>query len=162
MVPDFLEVGDVLLGAGSAATTFEIVRIETVVKSGFMAPLTSDGTIAVNGVVTSSYVFPTPFSLDQPSDYDYVLYRYKIMSINAFSHVRSSPLRLASLGISPWFGTLADEEGMYYLVCAYRLAGTWMHSSAHGFFVVTVGTVFFNSLCGIAFFPIQSSALLGQ
>jgi hypothetical protein len=156
-VPAYLKVGDALLGADSSSFALEIIKIDIVVKNGVFAPLTADGTIAVNGVVASSYVFQTWY----PSDYVYFLGRYKIMSQNAFSHMRHSPLRLASLGISSRLGIFADKEGRNYLTCAYAQAGTWMHSSDRGFIIVTMGTVLFYSLCGIALFSYFIECLVG-
>ena len=151
-VPSFLKVGDVLLGADSAQAALEIIKIDTVMKKGFYAPLTADGTIAVNGVVASSFTFSPPHSLDDPHDYVYMWRKHKIVSINAFHQIRYSPLRLLSLGISPWFGALADKEGRNFLSCAYKQAGTWMRSSTHGAGIVALGTMLFYSLCGFAFF----------
>ena len=123
-LPAFLKVGDVLLGTESNGAALEITKIDTIVKKGAFAPLTVDGTIAVNGVVASSYVFQTWYQGDNV----YFLGRYKIMPHNGFSHMKHSPLRLASLGISPRLGTFADEEGRNFLTCAFAKAGTWMHS----------------------------------
>jgi hypothetical protein len=156
-VPAFLKVGDVLLGADSSSSALEIVKIDIIMKDGLFAPFTADGTIAVNGVVASSYVFHTWFR----SDYVTFLGRYEIMSQNAFSHMRYSPLRLVSLGISPWFSTFSGKDGMNYLTCAYIQAGTWMDSRNRGFIVVAVGTVLFYSLCGIASFSYFIECLVG-
>lgn len=160
-VPAFLKVGDVLLGAESTQSALEIIKIDTVMKKGFYAPLTADGTIVVNGVVASSYALPQSQSLDDPHDYVYLWGKHKIISINAFSHIRNSPLRLASLGISPWFGALGDKEGRNFLSLAYKKAGTWMHSGTHGLGVVAVGTVLFYSLSGFAFFCYLIECLVG-
>ncbi|KAI2494192.1 hypothetical protein MHU86_20340 [Fragilaria crotonensis] len=108
---------------------------------GVFAPLTADGTIVVNGVVTFNHAYVLLTHPDEPSDYIYWnnrLWRgasdenrkFKFMTQHGFMHMTCSPLRIMALGISPWFGTLSNHEGMNYLSCAYVQAYTWWKQSA--------------------------------
>ena len=126
VLPESLKKGDIVLGTDNQP--FMITKIEYIVSKGIFAPFTTDGTIVVNGIVCSSYAFSFPLANDS-SDYLY-WGQYKIMTQNEFIHMRFSPLRLAALGVSPWFGKLAEEtEGRNYLTFAYHKAYKWMMKS---------------------------------
>lgn len=120
VVPSALKKGDVLLGATSMEP-LKIIKIETLTNKGYFSPLTTDGTIAVNGIMASNYASVYP---GMSNDYWYVL-NYKIMTRKSFDHMRYSPLRLATLGISPWFAKLVSPAGMHYLTCAYAVSSKW-------------------------------------
>ena len=122
-LPESLKIGDVLLG-DQGMQPLEIIKIDTVMSKGMFAPLTADGTIAVNGIVCSNYVFGFR-GTDLSPDYVY-LFNYKIMARNSFNQMTCSPVRLAALGISPWFGRLTCGEGRHYITCTYMFIYTWM------------------------------------
>ena len=121
-----LAKGDVLVGADEMKP-LEIIKIEEVSAVwGIFAPLTTDGTIATN---------------------------YKIVTCSWFAHMRYSPLRLASIGIPPWFAKATNNDGRNFLSCAYLMSAEWMHAhtpNALSYGLVALGTVLFYSLCGIA------------
>jgi hypothetical protein len=56
-----LKKGDILLGA-KLMEPLKIIKIETVTNKGFFSQLTTDGTVAVNGIVASNFFLwrPTP------------------------------------------------------------------------------------------------------
>ena len=157
VMAESLAKGDVLVGAAEMKP-LEITKIEKIIARGIFAPRTTDGTIAVNGVVSSCYSSTVP-------DCDTYLWgtNYKIMTCPWFAHMRYSPLRLASIGISSWFAK-TNEKGMNFLSCAYKQAADWMRAdtpNALSYGIVAFGTFLFYTLCGIALFSYGIECLVG-
>ena len=146
-----LKKGDVLLGSGDASglsfEPLEILKIEQITSEGIFAPFTADGTIVVNGIVSSCYAFVLA-SPGQASDY-MRWGSWKIASWHSLIHMRYSPLRLASLGISLQLGKVANDEGMNILTCAVVQAYNWMSSSTSSWLVSVFGTVMLYSFYGV-------------
>ncbi|CAB9528541.1 HintC [Seminavis robusta] len=77
----------------ATTTTARVTNIETVYRQGMYAPITPDGTIVVNGILTSTYV-----SILGNNEYMQLQQQYTIMSWQTFIHVfYMAPIRLACL-----------------------------------------------------------------
>ena len=158
-LPQFLKIGDVLLGVQDMKP-LKVIKIESVTSKGLFAPLTADGTIAVNGIVCSNYVHSF-LGTDLSPDYVYLL-NYKIMARNAFNHMRYSPVRLAALGISPSVGKLSGSEGMNYLTCTYLYVYKWMDPVVTSNYAQRVfGYFMLYSMFGFAWFCFGIECLVG-
>ncbi|KAI2506884.1 hypothetical protein MHU86_7569 [Fragilaria crotonensis] len=164
VLPSDLKKGDVLLGAANMEP-LEIVKIEhNVMAQGVFAPLTADGTIAVNGIVASNYAFLLMSHKDDPSDYIYYNFglwgnqkkQFKVMTQNGYMHMLCSPLRIAAFGISPWFGTPANDEGTNYFVGAFFQAHMWRLAQPHA----TTATAAVVSAFGIFIASVMSGIAL--
>ena len=159
VLPAFLQTEDVLLGADGMKPLL-IVKIETLLNKGVFAPLTASGTIAVNGIVSSNYAFGYFGSLSSP---DHVtLFKYNVLSRVAFNHVRYSPLRLATLGISPFLGKLSVSEGRHYLTYLYHVTYKWMTPGSTSTYALrALGTFLWYSIVGSAWLCYGIECLVG-
>lgn len=150
-----LKIGDVLLGENHEP--LKITKIEHVKSKGIFSPFTADGNIVVNDVVCSIYTF----ELGDGVESDYVrLGGYNIMTMQTFAHMMCcSPLRLAALGISPWFGTLADAEGAsYYIVLILKTYGWAMSTNP---VIKTVGIAMYYVLFGAILASFAAELMVG-
>jgi hypothetical protein len=98
MVPaGSIQVGDAL---ESVQGPSKVIRIDSIQRSGFYAPLTPSGTVAVNGVVASNYV------VLQKKGSEYLTLQGGFVtpvSQHLMIHLFLSPLRVACLGIYSGF-----------------------------------------------------------
>jgi hypothetical protein len=157
VLPASLKKGDIVLGTGNQP--FMVTKIENVMSKGIFAPLTADGTIVVNGIACSTYTFALPRD-DDSSDYLYFS-KHKIVTQNEFIHMRYSPLRLAALGASPWFGKLAlESDGRNYLCVAYHQAYKWMMKSDSRCFQA-MGFVIWHFLLALGIFSYTIECSVG-
>lgn len=98
---DSVQVGDVLLGPdGSGAP---VVAVAVVKKTGLYAPMTSCGSLLVNGIVCSTYIALQ----DTHNEYmQIVVGREPMKQLNVLphgmlAHVYTAPFRLVCMGVSP-------------------------------------------------------------
>ena len=86
-----IQIGDVLQIGGEGNASAIVTKIKSGMKTGLYAPLTSSGTLLVNGVKASNYV-----SLKKEDHAEQV----QFLAQHQFIHMVHSPLRVACLGIS--------------------------------------------------------------
>ena len=101
-----IRIGDVLQTEGEGNTPAIVTKIKSGWKTGLYAPLTSSGTLLVNGVKASNYV-----TLKKEDNAEQV----QFLAHHWFIHMVHSPLRVACLGISASIcsNDHIDEENGY-------------------------------------------------
>lgn len=115
--------GDVLQSSEWPKEGMRVTKIKTVHRTGLYAPMTTDGTVVVDGVVASCYV-----ALAQNQG-EYLELQGGIssgLSQQLFAHMSLSPVRMACMGISMKICQAYDEDGMAYFARAgFALVDFW-------------------------------------
>ena len=108
---DTVAPGDVLSKADSTGAT--VTKIDSIHRYGKFAPLTLDGTIVVDGIVSSCYV-----SLQHNTEPTWVLGGNFITPIaqHLLAHMGLAPARLACMGISGEFCKSYNADGFSHFV----------------------------------------------
>lgn len=116
---DSVNVGDVLAGNNE-----QVSKIAKVQRNGIYAPLTTGGTLVVDGVIVSSYV-----SFQEGASAYIKLRNGAVTSLSQhdYAHVGLSPLRLACRVVSSSFCVDYTDDGMpSYVNVAVKL-NLWIH-----------------------------------
>jgi len=101
-----VKVGDALHTVGSPSIVTKISHIE---RKGLWNPITADGTIVVDGIVTSTYNIPFRANDEAIIEVDGV----KLMSHHDFLHLLMTPYRAMCLGLSLSFCETKHERNGY-------------------------------------------------
>lgn len=98
--------GDVLQSHMSSPG-LEVKKVVTVQRKGFYAPLTTDGTVVVDGVVSSCYV-----GLQEDEDMKFQGGLRTGLSQHSMAHLVMTPIRMACLGVTPALCQIHDDFGL--------------------------------------------------
>jgi len=93
---DSIQPGDILQTTEDSGA--RVVATFLLIREGLYAPITTKGTLVVDGIAASSYV-----SLQDHASEKVELNGFTLMSQHKFVHMSLSPLRMACLGISSRF-----------------------------------------------------------
>ncbi|CAB9514889.1 expressed unknown protein [Seminavis robusta] len=122
-----IKVGDTLTEAGQGGAAV-VTKIDTVQRHGIYAPLTPDGTLVVDGIVSSCYV-----SL-QPNGDPQTMELKGCSALSVFSHHRVAHMlltvpRLVCMGgISPKWCQTYNEDGVALFVQTAFDLSDWFHA----------------------------------
>lgn len=100
----------------------EVTKVTLIYKSGIYAPMTTDGTMVVDGIVSSCYVTL------QSNAREFVELQggYSIgMSQHFAIHLALTPVRMLCLGISPELCKAQDQRGFAYFAKIGIAAAKW-------------------------------------
>lgn len=118
-----VKVGDFLqqLDSMGAERNLQVTKIDSILRQGFYAPITEDGTLVVNGIVASS------FSV-HPKRGDSVTFdNMGLIHWHGLSHMAVSPIRFICKSMWSEFCTseqFHDEEGLHkYIIFLKQLRG---------------------------------------
>jgi hypothetical protein len=90
-------VGDLLLSViSSSLSAVQVTHVSTVTRNGLYNPITSSGTIVVDGVVTSTY---TAVDVTGGSHY-LTINGYKMLSMHDFMHLAMGPFKTLCMSAS--------------------------------------------------------------
>ncbi|CAB9513960.1 Protein hedgehog [Seminavis robusta] len=107
---DSIKAGDMLVGQ-DGTTNNVVTKVKTITKKGLYDPLTRSGTIAVDGVIASTYI-----SLqDKEASAEYVDFQGGMnsgISHHDFVHMVLSPFRMLCSGVSSNMCTPTANDGM--------------------------------------------------
>jgi hypothetical protein len=103
-----VQVGDALQVASEQPAV--VTKISSVIRDGLWNPITEDGTIVVDGVVTSTYTALNLISNGNTHSTYLEVGGYKIMSIHDFIHLLMTPYRTMCVYTSASFCDAADDE----------------------------------------------------
>lgn len=104
----------------------QVLEVTSIQRTGLYAPVTTDGTVVVDGIVSSCYV-----SIQKQSG-GYVELQGGIstgISQHFFSHLTMTPVRLVCMGVATELCQLYDEDGLAYFAkivfAAAEFADSW-------------------------------------
>lgn len=105
---DTIRIGDILKSASAQIIGLTVTKIHNSVNQGLYMPLTSSGTIVVNGVISSCYV-----SLKEEMSEESLRSAVWFLSENSLLHLWLSPYRMLCLGVSSVFGDVHGDKRNY-------------------------------------------------
>jgi len=115
---DSVQVGDTLVSAIYESGA-RVTKIETIYRAdGLYAPMSPDGTIIVNGIVSSCYVALQQYPKSAGNG-QYVMFadgESTGISQHTFAHMLLSPVRMACIGISSGVCDTFNDDGLAYFV----------------------------------------------
>lgn len=126
---DSIRVGDVLVSSMGDNNTqaMAVTKIAQIQRRGIYAPLTTCGTLMVDGVKASVYA---SFQSNHPEFVQLGNGSSGFLSHHDYAHMGLSPLRLACQGIYPQFFSSIDNDGMpLYVKVAIDLNVWMLHQS---------------------------------
>merc|ERR1712137_1078260 len=113
-IPAFaVKVGDSMQTGDGASST--VTKISSITREGLWNPITTDGTIVVDGIVTSTYssVFENDDSNDKANSFEVVVGGFNLLSHHEFLHLLIAPYRAMCLGLSLSFCESKHEFNTY-------------------------------------------------
>jgi len=125
-----LDVGDVIETkimtqnyANAVSSVGRITKISHVTRVGVWNPITTDGTIVVDGVVTSTYSVPfgDDLSSNEKKESDVSIGGVKLCSHHYFLHLAMAPYRALRMAFS-FFGN--EQKSEYYYSNGYNAYST--------------------------------------
>jgi preprotein translocase subunit YajC len=123
----------------------KVTKIRTITRKGLYNPLTTDGTIVVDGIIASTY---STFSGTEYVEIDGM----KLMSQHAFLHLAVTPYRDICMGVSLKLCKDQDEY-VWYIRLGYMVLNVWKKQFPFVQGVMCVGIVMFMGIWSLVFSP---------